>query len=127
MRISDEERREVAANIRNAAERCKYDLQDDPDYDPFAALYTVFCGVRGFPRYKDILHLADLIDRPTCLDLVEHKQDPFIPGKRMVDGYFHCSDCGWDGQIWEYIGFGDMLAYEAVHCPKCGAIIERRA
>lgn len=41
--------------------------------------------------------------------------------------YFHCSDCGWDGQIWEYIGFGDMLAYEAVHCPKCGAIIERRA
>lgn len=71
--------------------------------------------------------IADLIDRPTCLDLVEHKQDPFIPGKRMVDGYFHCSDCGWDGQIWEYIGFGDMLAYEAVHCPKCGAIIERRA
>jgi hypothetical protein len=71
--------------------------------------------------------IADLIDRPTCLDLVEHKQDPFIPGKRMVDGYFHCSDCGWDGQIWEHIGFGDMLAYEAVHCPKCGAIIERRA
>lgn len=125
--ITDEERRNVAANIRNAAERRKYDLLDDPDYDPFAALYTVFCGVRGFPRYKDILHLADLIDRPICHDLVEHKQDPFIPGKRMVDGYFHCSDCGWDGQIWEYIGFGDMLAYEAVHCPKCGAIIERRA
>ncbi|WP_270225867.1 hypothetical protein [Collinsella aerofaciens] len=57
----------------------------------------------------------------------EDEQDPFIPGKRMVDGYFHCSDCGWDGQIWEHIGFGDMLAYEAVHCPKCGAIIERRA
>lgn len=29
--------------------------------------------------------------------------------------------------IWEHIGFGDMLAYEAVHCPKCGAIIKRRA
>ena len=71
--------------------------------------------------------LADLIDRPICHDLVKHKQDPFIPGKRMADGYFHCSDCGWDGQIWEHIGFGDMLAYEAVHCPKCGAIIERRA
>ena len=38
--------------------------------------------------------ITDLIDRPTCLDLVDHKQDPFIPGKRMVDGYFHCSDCG---------------------------------
>lgn len=71
--------------------------------------------------------LADLIDRPMCHDLVEHKHDPFIPGKRMVDGYFHCSDCGWDGQIWEHIGFGDMLAFEAVHCPKCGAIIKRCA
>lgn len=71
--------------------------------------------------------IADLIDRPTCLDLVDHKQDPFVPGKRMVDGYFHCSDCGWDGRIWEHIGFGDMLAYEAVHCPKCGAIIKRCA
>lgn len=125
--ITDDERRNVAANIRSAANRRKNDLQDDPDYSPFAALYAVFCGVRGWPHYEDLLHLADLIDRPTCLDLVEHKQDPFIPGKRMVDGYFHCSDCGWDGQIWEYIGFGDMLAYEAVHCPKCGAIIERRA
>lgn len=38
---------------------------------------------------------------------------------------------GCDGEpmvkVWEHIGFGDMLAYEAVHCPKCGAIIERRA
>lgn len=71
--------------------------------------------------------IVDLIDRPTCLDLVDHKQDPFIPGKRMLAGYFHCSGCGWDGRIWEHIGFGDMLAYEAVHCPKCGAIIKRCA
>ena len=88
-------------------------------YDALCELDS--CGTGAWKK------LADLIDRPTCLDLVEHKQDPFIPGKRMVDGYFHCSDCGWDGQIWEHIGFGDMLAYEAVHCPKCGAIIERRA
>ena len=127
MRISDEERREVAAKMREAAESHKDDLNDDPDYSPFAAFNVFSSAFDRFPRYKDLLHLADLIDRPTCLDLVEHKQDPFIPGKRMVDGYFHCSDCGWDGQIWEHIGFGDMLAYEAVHCPKCGAIIERRA
>lgn len=69
--------------------------------------------------------LDDFEGLATCLDLVDHKQDPFIPGKRMVDGYFHCSDCGWDGRIWEHIGFGGMLAYEAVHCPKCGAIIKR--
>lgn len=52
-------------------------------------------------------------------------KDPFIPGKRMADGYFHCSSCGWDGRLWEYIGFGDMVAYEPVHCPKCGEEIKR--
>lgn len=50
--IADEERRNVAANIRSAAERRKYDLLDDPDYSPFAALYVVFCGVRGFLTTK---------------------------------------------------------------------------
>lgn len=50
-----------------------------------------------------------------------------LPCATSPTASFHCSDCGWDGQIWEHIGFGDMLAYEAVHCPKCGARIERRA
>ena len=40
--------------------------------------------------------------------------------------HFHCSSCDWSGQLWEYIGFGGMLAYEPVHCPKCGEKIERR-
>lgn len=117
--ITDEERRDVATKMR---EICR----ENPDVSLQAMVASAMneCLPSGM-EYGPTL--ADLIDRPTCLDLVEHKRDPFIPGKRMVDGYFHCSDCGWDGQIWEYIGFGDMLAYEAVHCPKCGAIIERRA
>lgn len=92
--ITDDERRNVAANIRSAAERRKYDLQDDPDYDPFAALYCVFCGVRGFPRYKDILHLADLIDPP---------KTPYI-----------CEKCGgeWPSDI----------MFE--RCPYCGTVID---
>lgn len=122
---TDERRREVAENLRYCAEMC-HNI-GVLDSDVLNAL-GVHCGdADGVSSAYDVEHLADLIDRPTCLDLVEHKQDPFIPGKRMVDGYFHCSDCGWDGRIWEHIGFGDMLAYEAVHCPKCGAIIERRA
>lgn len=134
MRISDDERREAVDFLRSG--KCLYFVEHRKTeldcsrcmkvstmlfghYDALCDLDS--CGTDTWQR------LADLIDRPTCLDLVEHKQDPFIPGKRMVDGYFHCSDCRWDGQIWEHIGFGDMLAYEAVHCPKCGAIIERRA
>lgn len=120
---TDEQRRKVAAELRELAANRHY-------VDEFIAADTVgfYRGeaVEGFDS-DSLLEVADLIDRPVCLDLVEHKQDPFIPGKRMVDGYFHCSDCGWDGRVWEHIGFGDMLAYEAVHCPKCGAIIERRA
>lgn len=63
--ITDEERRNVAANIRSAAERAKDDLNDDSNYSKLAVLYVVFCGVRGTPHYKDLLHLADLIDRPS--------------------------------------------------------------
>lgn len=132
--ITDKERREVANKLR---ERTKHKLAKGESMQHMFSEtlgvhrtydYGEFGLVKESETWKNIVNLlADLIDRPTCLDLVEHKQDPFILGKRMVDGYFHCSDCGWDGQIWEHIGFGDMLAYEAVHCPKCGAIIERRA
>lgn len=80
MRISDDERREVAANIRSAAERAKDDLNDDSNYSKLAVLYVVSCGVRGVPHYKDLLHLADLIDRPIademreCIDIEERRK-----------------------------------------------------
>lgn len=131
--ITDEERREVAQKLRAIVSARSYEMPGGRgslvDIDD---LLTELLGRRVYDSEESVdsfeaMYLADLIDRPMCHDLVEHKQDPFIPGKQMVDGYFHCSDCGWDGQIWEHIGFGDMLAYEAVHCPKCGAIIERRA
>lgn len=121
--ITDEEQREIANELRRQAAYSSGSLGEW-----WQRLQEIVTGEVDFANPQETYRaIADLIDRPTCLDLVEHKQDPFIPGKRMVDGYFHCSDCGWDGQIWEHIGFGDMLAYEAVHCPKCGAIIERRA
>lgn len=39
--ITDEERRNVAANIRSAAERAKDDLNDDSNYSKLAVLYVV--------------------------------------------------------------------------------------
>lgn len=123
MRISDEDRHEVAEELRRQVAYSSGSLGEW-----WQRLQETVTGEVDFANPQETYRaIADLIDRPVCHDLVEHKRDPFIPGKRMVDGYFHCSDCGWDGQIWEHIGFGDMLAYEAVHCPKCGAIIERRA
>lgn len=71
--VDNDERREVAANIRAAANRAKDDLQDDTDYSRSAVLYVVSCGVRrSLPHYKDLLHLADLIEpapERTCLML----------------------------------------------------------
>lgn len=105
--ITDKERREVANKLR---ERTKHKLAKGESMQHMFSEtlgvyrtydYGEFGLVKESETWKNIVNLlADLIDRPTCLDLVEHKQDPFIPGKRMVDGYFHCSDCGWDGQIW---------------------------
>ena len=108
--ITDEERRNVAANIRSAVNRRKYDLQDDPDYSPFAALYAIFCGVRGFPRYKDILHLADLIDRPTC-EMAECSIDNSSRSWGM-----RCSRCGTEFEH-------EKPVYGWNYCPKCGAVI----
>ena len=73
--ISDSERRNVAANIRSAAERAKDDLNDDSNYSKIAVAYVVSCGIRGVPHYKDLLHLADLIDRPTCRNVADPCDD----------------------------------------------------
>lgn len=123
MRISDGDRHEVAEELRRQVAYSSGSLGEW-----WQRLQETVTGEVDFANPQETYRaIADLIDRPVCHDLVEHKRDPFIPGKQMTDGYFHCSSCDWSGQLWEYIGFGDMLAYEPVHCPKCGAIIERRA
>lgn len=109
--ITDEERREVAANMRSAAERAKDYLNDDSNYSKIAVAYVVSCGIRGVPHYKDLLHLADLIDRPTChLELT----DVETHGNAKVRIY-ECSECG--GPCEEIYG-----KYE--RCPHCGAVVE---
>lgn len=106
--ITDDERRDVAANMRSAAERRKYDLLDDPDYSPFAALFAVFCGVRGFPRYQDVLHLADLIDVPTCV-MADVGGD--------FENSFQCSNCKNEFDM------PDFDRYPYKRCPECGAVV----
>ena len=108
--ITDEERRKVAANIRSAAERAKDDLNDDSNYSKLAVLYVVSCAVRRVPHYKDLLHLADLIDRPTCHLVLT---DVETHGNAKVRIY-ECSECGRTCE--EIYG-----KYE--RCPHCGAVV----
>lgn len=124
--ITDEELREIAKELRTHS-NCEGFKDCTECQELSVKLFGdkfVLCQLDS----QDVSYwgaVADLIDRPMCHDLVEHRQDPLIPGKRMADGYFHCSSCDWHGQLWEYIDFGDMLAYEPVHCPKCGEEIKR--
>ncbi len=99
--IADSELREIAKVLRTRS-RC----EGFEDCDECRALSVKLFGDKWVLCQLDNRDanywgvIADLIDRPMCHDLVEHKQDPFIPGKRMVDGYFHCSSCDWSGQLW---------------------------
>lgn len=103
--ITDEERRNVAAKMREVAESHKDDLNDDPDYSPFVAFNVFSSAFDRFPRYKDLLHLADLIDRPTT---TRHGKFKTKYGRKTPC----CEVCGYS--------IGDM---RWIHCPKCGAAI----
>lgn len=128
---SDKERREVAKRLRIEADYYrdfrKYDdtlCMSDSDFTE-SILEAFGFDDTAVPVYELFDKLADLVDRPTCRDLVEHKADPSVTGKQVADGFFYCSNCGWDGRLWEYVGFGDMTACEALYCPKCGKEIGR--
>lgn len=110
--VTDNDRREVAAKMREIAKSHKDDLNDDPDYSPFKA-FNVFCSAFDrLPRYKDLLHLADLIDRHTCTITCEC--DAYSSWGERIDGMrLYEFSCGHQA-----VGF-EKLRY----CPKCGSVI----
>ena len=109
--INDENRREVAAIIRDMFKyECKYkveffDLLRD-------ALDQEFDIVLGFDNMAEIL--ADLIDRPTC--------KPKDRGRGYVDAVcdsFWCPNCSFEIDV--HIGEEQHLTEAAKYCPNCGA------
>lgn len=106
MGISAIERREVAARLRENA-GLPSRLPNEYSIEAKAALVLsklldcIDCSDDVF------LHLADLIDRPTC----ENAADPY-------DGcFFRCSKCG---EIWE-LTCGSPAENHLGFCPRCGA------
>ena len=104
MRISDQERREIAAKLRGSRDfaRCipKFFM---PQNDLFERVLKCvrFDGGNVFDR------LADLIDRPTC----RNKEDGY-------DRSFLCGACGYEA--WTYDDSGcDPKDFS--FCPNCGA------
>lgn len=113
MRISNQERRKIAAQLRESRDyaSCLPKL-------PLAQnAIDVFERVLECVHYESgnvFDHLADLIDRPTCCNVYDEIYDEY-EGGRCENG-FKCSKCG---EIVE-----DCEGYRVTgtfnYCPKCG-------
>lgn len=104
--ISDKERREVAAKLRENAglpSRLpnEYSIEVKSALVLSKLLDCIDCSDDVF------LHLADLIDRPTCKN-----------SEYLYDGsFFECSECG---ERWE-LSCGSPADNNLNFCPRCGA------
>ena len=118
--ISDEERREVAAELRKldvsdlGGERNIIDTPEESGvlFDRMLdAANDYRAGLHYFPSHfkaRDAVELfADLIDRPTCRNLSSKPADVLL-----------CSECGEHVDI-AYVESCDD--YHAKYCPNCGA------
>ena len=111
MKISDDERREVARNLREIEERTLLDVTD-------GELLDLLAGAVGLDGYEGehfegglLYCLADLIDRPTC-KMVECTIDH---GSRSWGT--RCTACGKE---FEHV----KPSYGWHNCPNCGAEVD---
>lgn len=107
--ISDDERREVVASLREwlAITWYKRPLSRN-------AMQTLGEMVGAVPGENIFERIADLIDRPTCRD--------------DGDGWtFRCSVCGCELDVEDREGEPTMWLGESAmtprHCPNCGAVV----
>lgn len=105
--ISNNERREVARNLREIEERTLLDVADGELLD----LLAEAAGLDGYEVEHSegglLYCLADLIDRPTC----RNKEDSH-------DRTFLCSACGYEAHTYSD---SNCNPHDFSHCPECGA------
>ncbi len=98
--VSDEQRREVAAELRRQAAYGDGNLGEW-----WQRLQDIALDEVDFPKPEQLFEkLADLIDRPTCRAM----QD--APG-----AFYECTRCGYD----EWATTASIDNY----CPHCGAVV----
>lgn len=100
--ISDQERREVAANFRQYLK--KYET---PDWRAFCNIILGSGRLDNLRKAQAFDRLADLIDRPTCEN-----------GERLNERTFLCSACGYEAYAYSD---SDCNPNDFSYCPDCGA------
>ncbi len=109
MGVSDDERREIAAKLR---EQAGYSSTSISMW--WQRLQVTVLDEIGFPRPEIVFDtLADLIDRPMCRNAA--------PAPALGGSDFQCSRCGL---AWSF-DVGDLEENEFYRCPKCGAEVIR--
>ena len=103
--ISNEQRREVASKLRDAATECYNYGVLESDVLNILGVYTTdsACLVSS----DSVMDVADLIDRPTC-KTIEHGR----PDESHV-----CKSCSRCSYGW----FEDIYDKPYGYCPNCGA------
>jgi predicted RNA-binding Zn-ribbon protein involved in translation (DUF1610 family) len=97
MEINDEERREVAAQMREIMRRSPNCFLEN------MVVRSILDVIREGVTIGETV--ADLIDRPTCRSVSADQNR------------FECSECGFEMPIWD--GDGGWMAF--YFCPNCGA------
>lgn len=100
--ISDQERREVAANFRQYLK--KYET---PDWRAFCNIILGSGRLDNLRKAQAFDRLADLIDRPTCEN-----------GERLNERTFLCSVCGYEAYAYSD---SNCNPHDFSYCPNCGA------
>lgn len=107
---SDEERREIAENLRREILYTRGSLGDW-----WMRLHEAVTGSEDFPCPQETMAaIADLIDRPTCT--IVHSWQEITPGLDELDLSDMCGfelSCGHEVQGYE----------KPKYCSKCGAVV----
>lgn len=107
MKISNEERRNLASSLRHDAAYGEGSLSEW-----WGRLQFIVLGEEDFPNPREVFEgLADLIDRPTCQNIYDESKDG------ACENGFECSECG--NVVEDYEGF--RISGEFNYCSKCGA------
>ena len=112
MMINDNQRREVAARLRESREFISSLPKTTPEQNAFDTFELILACI-GYEQGNLFDRLADLIDRPTCKNESGYKN------------IFLCSECGARLEIAAEEGneYGDIFntPLQPRFCPVCGA------
>ncbi len=111
MRISDQERREIAAQLRESRD---YASCIPKFFMPQNDLFERVLKCVRFDGGNVFDHLADLIERPTCCNVYDEIYDETEEG--YCENGFKCSECG--ELVEDCEGYRITGTFNC--CPKCG-------